>query len=55
MKTQHLVVSAEKFGIGLFTISYKNAIKGQQRSNIVNYALWLPNVVRIIPDASYEG
>ena len=28
------------------------AVKGQQRSNVVNYALWLPNLVRRIADAS---
>ena len=27
-------------------------VKGQQRSSIVNYALWLPNLVRRIADAS---
>ena len=26
-------------------------VKGHQRSNVVNYALWLPNLVRKIPDA----
>ena len=26
-------------------------VKGQQRSNIVNSALWLPNLVRRTPDA----
>ena len=29
-------------------------VKGQQRSNIVNNALWLPNVVKGIADASSE-
>ena len=27
-------------------------VKGHQRSNVVNYVLWLPNLVRRIPDAS---
>ena len=27
-------------------------VKGQQRSNVVNNILWLPNLVRRIPDAS---
>ena len=27
-------------------------VKGHQRSNVINYVLWLPNLVRIIPDAS---
>ena len=29
-----------------------NEVKGHQRSNVVNYVLWLPNLVRRIPDAS---
>ena len=27
-------------------------VKGHQRSNVVNYGLWLPNLVRRIPDVS---
>ena len=27
-------------------------VKGHQRSNVINYVLWLPNFVRRIPDAS---
>ena len=27
-------------------------VKGHQRSNVVNYELWLPNLVRRIPDES---
>ena len=27
-------------------------VKGHQRSNVINYVLWLPNLVRKIPDAS---
>ena len=29
-------------------------VKGCQRSNVVNYALWLPNFVRRISDASFR-
>ena len=29
-------------------------IKGYQRSNVMNYVLWLPNLVRRIPDASLK-
>ena len=29
-------------------------VKGHQRSKVVNYALWLPNVVRRIPCASLK-
>ena len=29
-------------------------VKGHQRSKVVNYALWLPNLVRRIPDASLK-
>ena len=27
-------------------------VKGHQRSNVVNYVLWPPNLVRRIPDTS---
>ena len=27
-------------------------VKGHQRSNVVNYVLWQPNLVRRIPDVS---
>ena len=29
-------------------------VKGHQRSNVVNYVLWLPNLVRRIPDEVYD-
>ena len=29
-------------------------VKGHQRSNVVKYVLWQPNLVRRIPDASYD-
>ena len=29
-------------------------VKGHQRSNVVNYALWFANLVRKKPDASYD-
>ena len=29
-------------------------VKGHQRSKVVNYVLWLPNLVRRIPDASLK-
>ena len=28
-------------------------VKGHQRSNVVIYALWLPNLVRRMPNASF--
>ena len=28
-------------------------VKGHQRSNVVNYVLWQPNLVRRIPDVSF--
>ena len=36
----------------LTTIMTFIEVKGHQRSNVVNYVLWQPNLVRRIPDAS---
>ena len=35
-----------------FMIMTFMGVKGHQRSNVINYVLWLPNLVRRIPDAS---